>query len=708
MASKRPAYTWENGYQELATSSSLPSEEEHGNEAHDGTDSYVAPPSVDLVTSTAHNDFGVNVITNWPTLYDGTNSPHGIPSWWQPQDKVDVLICGAGPSGLGLAVGLARQGVSFRIIDKAEGPLVAGRADGVQPRFLETVATFGLATEIHEEGPLIDRTAMYKDGKKLIFTRSHQSDSRYRGLHVITQGQVERIYIRDLLRHKSIVERNCVLDEFSVEATGDDVERDLYPVRATIHNERTGEKQSVQAKFLVGCDGGASKIRKTINIPFDGVSTDIYWGIMDCVFETDYPHAWVFGLYTQLDISHTGPISASRQARDPTFAETGGRVEVHSITPEEVLEQANRIFAPFTLKFASAIISERVARTYSSPDMRVHLAGDAAHIHSVLGAFGLNASVLDVANLSWKLGLAAKGQGKIKELLPTYTSERRKHAVRIIRVSGEYLRFICGSSMAVPDLNNPEAMDKAHGQASQIQGADTTSQDLNGKPDGNHVAEDNEESQRAKDLAFIGKFFKANGQFLLGVDCGYDESTVVSPAGLQEYTRQRKRPPLRVRNGVRAPNPRVCMSTDETGYLYDKLVGPARFHLVLFASSLAGGEVRRQVGKFAEAINAPDGFYQRFGGARLFNAVLVVKLLPFEFEALPAPQSRLLKPLREIGATVVFDDRSPDEDAHTTWGVNHVTGAVAVIRPDLWVGQTCYPEQTDLIGEYFEAFLREV
>lgn len=60
-------------------------------------------------------------------------------------------------------------------------------------------------------------------------------------------------------------------------------------------------------------------------------------------------------LYTQLDVSHTGPIHASRQARDPTFAESGGNVEVHSITPEEVLEQANKIFAPFTLKFASPI-----------------------------------------------------------------------------------------------------------------------------------------------------------------------------------------------------------------------------------------------------------------------------------------------------------------------------------------------------------------
>ncbi|KAK5631480.1 hypothetical protein RRF57_007194 [Xylaria bambusicola] len=333
---------------------------------------YVTPPSKELVTSDAHNDIGINVIRTWPSIYDGTNSPHGVPVWWNPAGKVDVLISGAGPSGLAVAASLARQGVSFRILDKSDAPLAAGRADGVQPRFLETIASWGLASEVQEEGPLIERTAIYKDGQKLFFNRSHQSDSRYRGLHVITQGQIERIYIRDLARHKAIVERNCTLSDYTVCQDRDTT----YPIRATIKNERTGGVQSVQAKFLVGSDGAASTIRKGLNIPFDGVSTDIYWGIMDCIYISDYPHAWVFGsvisskhggcviipredgyirLYTQLDISMAGPLAVSRQARDPTFNESGGKIDVHSITPEEVLEQANRIFSPYKLKFGAPL-----------------------------------------------------------------------------------------------------------------------------------------------------------------------------------------------------------------------------------------------------------------------------------------------------------------------------------------------------------------
>lgn len=177
-------------------------------------------------------------------------------------------------------------------IDKADGPLAAGRADGVQPRFLEILNTWGLAEEVHEEGPIIERTAIYKDGKKLFFNRSHQSDSRYRGLHVITQGQIERIFIRDLLRHKILVERNKTLKEYNVNNEA------AYPISATLSSNDGTNEETIRAKFLIGSDGAASQIRKSLNIPFDGMSTDIYWGIMDCIFESDYPHAWMFGYVT--------------------------------------------------------------------------------------------------------------------------------------------------------------------------------------------------------------------------------------------------------------------------------------------------------------------------------------------------------------------------------------------------------------------------
>lgn len=323
MAKSVQPFTWERGFQEPSTGAPW----QYQPSSDDEDDCYVTPPSKEMVTSERHNQLGINVLRTWPTLYDGTNNPHGIPEWWKPSNEVDVLICGGKSFQKFLKLieqqsrltkrswskwtGSCSQScetaslvphhwsvihafktsdiMSYMNTDKAEGPLIAGRADGVQPRFLEILNTWGLAKEVHEEGPLIERTAIYKDGKKLLFDRSHQCDSRYRGLHIITQGQVERIYIRDLMRHRVIVERNSTLSKFHVENTGS------HPVHMSVVNVKTGQEEQVRAKFLVGSDGAASMVRKGLGIQFDGVSTDIYWGIMDCIFKTDYPHAWVFG-----------------------------------------------------------------------------------------------------------------------------------------------------------------------------------------------------------------------------------------------------------------------------------------------------------------------------------------------------------------------------------------------------------------------------
>lgn len=162
--------------------------------------------------------------------------------------------------------------------------MLAGRADGIQPRALELLHSWGLAQEVHEEGPILNSTVLYKDGTKMFYGWSSQCDSRYRGIHIITQGQLERIYIRDLVRHKTLVERCTVVDSFEVE------EDSPYPVKATLKNLQTADEELIHAKYLVGGDGAGSSIREQLKIPFDGNTTDIYWAIMDCVFKTDYPY----------------------------------------------------------------------------------------------------------------------------------------------------------------------------------------------------------------------------------------------------------------------------------------------------------------------------------------------------------------------------------------------------------------------------------
>lgn len=574
---------------------------------------------------------------------------------------------------------------------------MAGRADGVQPRFLETLHSWGLATEVHEEGPLIERTAIYKDGKKLMFNTSHQSDSRYRGLHIITQGQLERIYVRDLVRHQALVERQSSIVDFDVES---DQAPSSHPVTIKLRNEKTGTEETIRSKFLIGSDGGASMIRKKLQIPFDGVSTDIYWGILDCKFESDYPHAWVFGsvissehggcviipredgyirLYTQLDTSTTGTIAQGRQAKNSAeFQESGGHVDAHSVTADEVLQQANKIFAPYKLKFAAPLswftvwrISERVARCFSSPDCRVHLAGDAAHIHSVMGAFGLNASIMDSANLAWKIGMCAQNHAKLSTLGPTYDSERRYHANRIIHVSGSYLRFICNSTFPIAEFNHVNKEWPPLPEPQKYQPAA-------GKPE--------------EDLEYLQTFFGNNGPFLLGIDADYAPSVIVPDTPSTA---------IAPRNGVRAPNPRVCFDMGKTGYLYDTLTGAARLHLVIFASDLQG-PAREKLKKLASAMSDQSSFFRRYGGLARFNPVIVTKCVPHEADfLLKSDDLKILK----ANCTTIYDDRAPDEDAHTCYEVDHAKGAIVFVRPDLWIGTSVCLDQLDELDKYFEAWL---
>ena len=286
-----------------------------------------------------------------------------------------------------------------------------------------------------------------------------------------------------------------------------------------------------------------------------------------------------------------------------------------------------------------------------------------------MGAFGLNASIMDAANLAWKIGLVSRNKARFDTLLPTYSAERRLHAVRIIKVSGRYLRFVCNADLSkatnMPDELKPMTLEN--------------------EPSGEGVE---------KDLQFLAGFFKGNGPFLLGVDAPY-ESSVISPSFKEE-----RQVAVNVRNGVRAPNPRVCFSTTQTGYLYDKMTGASTFHIVLFASSLRGPALEN-LRRFSAALG-PSGFYQRYGGSSTFNIVVVVDCMPFELEDILTKEGT--EELRKL-ATFVYDDRAPDESAHSTWGIDRKGGGVAVVRPDLWVGVTAGLGDVETIERYFSGFL---
>ena len=219
-----------------------------------------------------------------------------------------------------------------------------------------------------------------------------------------------------------------------------------------------------------------------------------------------------------MNLSNDGVVAESRQAKEPSFQEAGGQLDIQSITPDEVLAQANRIFDPYKVEFDAPLswfalwrVSERVARQFSSKDLRVHLAGDAAHVHSVFGAFGLNASILDAANLGWKLGLCCKNIANIYTLLPTYDKERRLHACDIIEISGNYLRYSCNRfDQEVPRLH----------RAGEPFGEEAIEKSVRGRTAGISMPPGVELAEHL----FLPDFYMKYGAFLLGLDIGYGPS----------------------------------------------------------------------------------------------------------------------------------------------------------------------------------------
>lgn len=283
-----------------------------------------------------------------------------------------------------------------------------------------------------------------------------------------------------------------------------------------------------------------------------------------------------------------------------------------------------------------------------------------------MGAFGLNASIMDSANLAWKIGLCARNLAKLSTLGPTYDYERRYHANRIIHVSGSYLRFVCNSTLPLASFTH--VLPEWPPLPSPIQ------------------------YNAGEDLSFLRSFFGTNGHFLLGLDADY-ASSVISP--------ETKSSAIAPRNGVRAPNPRVCFSNAKTGYLYDALTGASMIHLVIFASDLQGAIFQR-LAKLAKSMSSQSSFYHTFGGRTRFNPVLLTKCLQHEAEPLLALDD--LAPLRDH-CTILYDDRAPDEDAHTCYEVDQAKGAILVVRPDLWIGTSVYLDDAEELGNYFGEWL---
>ncbi|RPA96103.1 hypothetical protein L873DRAFT_1695560 [Choiromyces venosus 120613-1] len=377
-------------------------------------------------------------------------------------ETTDVLVVGAGPAGLMLAAQLVRAGIPIKIIDERIDKTSTGRADGLQPKTLETFKQLGIADGILKKGVKIYDYSFWNSypDKKLHRTNRDAHfpplvDVLEPYILLVHQGMIEELFLKDMEARDVRVQRSSTFESYILDENPN-VE---YPVIAKYkHN---GEAKVIKAKYLVGCDGAHSAVRRSMpGTEMQGESVDVFWGVLDGVIETDFPDLWSKCIISSHD---KGTILSIPRERNMTrlyielsTGSEGTKISKAIANQNFVMARGKEILAPFSVDWKSVEwfgcyqIGQRVASNFSHAN-RVFIAGDASHTHSPKAAQGMNVSMHDTFNLAWKLSLVLNSISPTS-LLESYPAERRKIAQDLISFDYEHANaFVKNDQVALSE-----------------------------------------------------------------------------------------------------------------------------------------------------------------------------------------------------------------------------------------------------------------
>ena len=403
--------------------------------------------------------------------------PAGLP------EEVDVLVVGCGPAGLVLAAQLAHfPEIRTAVVDRRDGPLEVGQADGVAVRTVEMFEALGLAGRLVEEAYWVNEVTFWRPDPedRARIRRTGRVQDVEEGLsefpHVIVNQARMLAYLRDSMERSASRLRpsyGLSVDDLRIDTDGGSG----HPVTVTLRHlddlRDTGRTSTVRARYVVGCDGARSSVRAAIGQDLVGDPMNQTWGVMDVLAVTDFPDirlksavhsanqgnllvipregGYLVRLYIELD-----------QVRDR------GMLEDRSVTPEKLAQVANRILHPYTLEVKDVgwwsvyEIGQRLCDKFDDVPAeqtgtrvpRVFIAGDACHTHSAKAGQGMNVSMADAWNLGWKLAAVLRGTAR-PELLETYSAERQAIARELIDFDREFARMFSAPPRESGDDEGP-------------------------------------------------------------------------------------------------------------------------------------------------------------------------------------------------------------------------------------------------------------
>lgn len=402
-----------------------------------------------------------------PAAGTGLTRPAELP------DEMDVLIVGSGPAGMLLAAQMSQfPAVHTRVIEKREGRLAIGQADGIQPRSVETFQAFGFAERIVREGWNLGWMNFWgpdpKNPQHIIRT-SRTEDYGFK-ISEFPHMIVNQARVLDYFAEAAAQGPARVTPDYGVEFLGLTVHGEgEYPVEVRVRHttgDRAGQERTIRAKYVVGSDGARSGVREAIGRKHVGGISAHAWGVMDILVNTDFPDwrtkcAINSAAGNILHIPREGGF-LSRVYVDLGEVAADDDHRVRQTPVEDIIAKANAILSPYTLDVKEVAwhsvyeVGHRVTDKFDDVDVdqnhapRVFLTGDACHTHSAKAGQGMNVSMQDGFNIGWKLGQVLSGIAH-EDLLRTYSAERQPVAQQLIDFDREWSSLMARKPEEISD-----------------------------------------------------------------------------------------------------------------------------------------------------------------------------------------------------------------------------------------------------------------
>lgn len=607
-----------------------------------------------------------------------------------PDNSVDVLIVGCGPAGLTLAAQLAAfPDIHTRIVERKDGPITLGQADGVACRTMEMFEAFGFAERVRREAYWVNEVAFWKpdDDQPEHITRSGLVQDTEDGLsefpHVIlNQARVHDFYLEAMRNAPSRLTPEYSRQVVSVERDADDSID--YPVSVVLEQVDSGERETVRARYVVGCDGARSSVRHAMGRELKGDSANQAWGVMDVLAVTDFP-----------DIRKKTAIQSANDGNVMIIPREGGylvrlyveldklneneRVASKNLTVDHLISAAQRVLHPYSLDVKEVAwwsvyeIGQRICDHYDDVagtdqperEPRIFIAGDACHTHSPKAGQGMNFSMQDTFNLGWKLAAVLRGEAKTS-LLHSYSAERQAVAQELIDFDREWATMFS---------------DKAKTSASE---------------DG-------------VDPEALRRYFVKQGRFTAGVETRYRPSSICGDQSHQHLAegftvgkRFHSAPVLRLADAKPV----------HLGHVHE---ADGRWRLYAFADADdkggEGGAIRALCDYLSEAPSSPLVRHTPAGAdpdARFdVRAIFQQPDRQLSLEKMPS----LLQPRKGryglIDYEKVFCANLADDDIFERRGIDRAQGCLVVVRPDQYVAAVLPLDAHDWLSRFFEGFMTE-